>query len=233
MKKIIISILVLLGTFSIASAEVGIKVGVSAQIGEMETSGSETNRTHSTTQKSNNRQAMFATAGMFIEKDLKFIPVRILNRLSLGYDNIAHDLELGTVNNHRVQSFSDIAETKLDKPATDYSLQATVSGFETVYATLNVTDWLYVKAGQVNVDIDTIFKGSATSKYPTSHSLDGTMVGFGVEKKSDNGMFFRLEFNDYSIDGKKVKSLGTDSVFTATLNDVSGTTGRIAIGKAF
>ena len=30
-----------------------------------------------------------------------------------------------------------------------------VTGFETLYATLNVTDWLYVKAGAVTVDVDT------------------------------------------------------------------------------
>ena len=45
-------------------------------------------------------------------------------------------------------------------------------------------------------------------------------MGFGVEKSSDNGMFFRLEYNDYSIDGKSVANTGTDSKFTAVLNDV-------------
>ena len=63
--------------------------------------------------------------------------------------------------------------------------------------------------------------------------MDGTVFGFGVEKLSDNGMFFRLEYDDYSIDGKSVTNTGTDSVFTATLNDVEGSTGRISIGKAF
>ncbi len=43
----------------------------------------------------------------------------------------------------------------------------------------------------------------------------------------------RLEYNDYSIDGKSVVNAGADSKFTATLNDVSGSTGRISIGKAF
>ena len=50
---------------------------------------------------------------------------------------------------------------------------------------------------------------------------------------SDNGMFFRLEYNDYDIDGKSVANSGTDSKFTATLNDVTGSTGRVSIGKAF
>ena len=59
------------------------------------------------------------------------------------------------------------------------------------------------------------------------------MIGFGVSKQSENGLFFRLEYNDYDIDGKSVTNAGADSKFTATLNDVSGTSGRISIGKAF
>ena len=35
------------------------------------------------------------------------------------------------------------------------------------------------------------------------------------------------------VNGKSIKSSGTDSKFTAELLDVSGTTGRISVGKAF
>ena len=35
MKKLLISVLMVLGTFSMASAELGIKVGVSAELGEL------------------------------------------------------------------------------------------------------------------------------------------------------------------------------------------------------
>ena len=52
-------------------------------------------------------------------------------------------------------------------------------------------------------------------------------------KTSESGLFFRLEYNDYDIDGKSVKNTGTDSKFTTTLNDVTGATGRISVGKAF
>ena len=58
-------------------------------------------------------------------------------------------------------------------------------------------------------------------------------MGVGVSKSTDNGFFMRLEYNDYDIDGKSVTSTKTDSKFTATLNDVSGTTGRLSIGKSF
>ena len=230
MKKIILAILMTFGIFTIVSAEIGVKVGVSAQIGSMETSGSEKNSDGVTaTQNSQTEEALFGTAGFFIEKDLAFLPGPFA-RLSIGFDNIAHDLDLGTASNARVASLGAAGATVNN---TVHSVNAKISGFETLYATVNITDWLYVKAGSVTVDVDTKFTGSTTSSYPTSHSLDGTVMGFGVEKSSDNGMFFRLEYNDYSIDGKSVANAGTDSKFTATLNDVDGSTGRISIGKAF
>ncbi|MDA7752407.1 hypothetical protein N8895_03900 [Candidatus Pelagibacter sp.] len=228
MKKIILAILMTFGIFTIVSAEIGLKVGVSAQIGSMETSGKEVS-SDGTTQTRKAEEALFGTAGFFIEKDLAFLPGPFA-RLSVGFDNIAHDLDLGTATNYRTTTLGAAGAVTNDN---FHSLNAKITGFETLYATLNITDWLYVKAGSVTVDVDTEFKGTVSSSYPTNHSLDGSVIGFGVEKSSDNGMFFRLEYNDYSIDGKSVASTNADSKFTATLNDVSGSTGRISIGKAF
>jgi len=226
MKKIILAILMTFGIFTIVSAEIGVKVGVSAQIGSMETSGSEKNSDGVTaTQNSQTEEALFGTAGFFIEKDLAFLPGPF-GRLSIGFDNIVHDLDLGTADNARKASLGAAGAVVA---STVHKLDAEITGFETLYATLNITDWLYVKAGSVTVDVDT----KSTATYATNHSLDGTVMGFGVEKSSDNGMFFRLEYNDYDIDGKTVSNTGTDSVFSATLKDVSGSTGRISIGKAF
>ena len=236
MKKIILAILMTFGIFTMVSADIGVKLGVSTQIGSMETSGKEVSSDATVgTTTSATEEALFGTAGFFIEKDLAFLPGPF-GRLSLGYDNIAHDLDLGTQRNARAESIGATIAAgggTVAVTATDHSLSAEVTGFETFYATLNVTDWLYLKAGSVTVDVNTKFSGSATSTYATGHSLDGTVLGFGVEKSSDNGMFFRLEYNDYSIDGKSVANAGADSKFTATLNDVSGSTGRISIGKAF
>ena len=234
MKKITLAILMTFGIFTMVSADIGVNLGVSAQIGSMEASGSETNSDGVTpTQKSNNREALFGTGGFFIEKDLAFLPGRagdLGSRIHIGFDNIVHDLDVGTVSNRRDASLG--AAGAVTAPA-NHSLNAKITGFETVYATINITDWLYVKAGSVTMDVDTVFKGSATSAYKKSHSLDGTVMGFGVSKTTDTGWFTRLEYNDYDIDGKSVASTGTDSKFTAVLSDVSGSTGRISIGKAF
>ena len=234
MKKITLAILMTFGIFTMVSADIGVKLGVSAQIGSMEASGSEKNSDGVTaTRNSNTRESLFGTGGYFIEKDLAFLPGRVGDlgsRIHIGYDNIIHDLDLGTVDNVRNAT---LGAGGAAVGATTHKLSASIEGFSTVYATVNITDWLYVKAGSVTVDVDTKFSGSATSTYATSHELDGSVIGFGLVKKNDNGWFTRLEYNDYSIDGKSVANTGTDSKLTAVLNDVSGQTGRISIGKAF
>ena len=235
MKNLTIALLMVCALFTTVSADIGIKVGVSAQIGSMEASGKEANSDGATaTRVSNTREALFGTGGYFIEKDLAFLPGRLGDlgsRISIGYDNIVHDLDVGTVNN--VREKATLGAGGATVAATVHSLNAKITGFETVYATLNITDWLFVKYGNVTVDVETEYKGTATSKYAKNHDLDGTVFGIGLVKESDNGWFTRLEYNDYDIDGKSVSNTGTDSKFTATLNDVTGETGRISIGKSF
>jgi len=241
MKKIILAVLMVSGIFTMVSADIGVNIGISAQIGSMEASGKEVNSTNSSTETSNTREALFGTGGFFIEKDLAFLPGglgRLGSRIHVGYDNTVNDLDLGEVDNLRANTLTagasnDALDNGINLKDVKHSLSAKITGFDTLYGTFNITDWLYVKAGAVQVDVSTKFSGTSTSSYATSHELDGSMMGIGLSKTSDNGLFFRAEYNDYDIDGKSVTNNGTDSVFTATLNDVSGSTGKILIGKAF
>ncbi len=230
MKKTFLAVFFSLFLLTSANADIGVNVGVSAQIGSMETSGKEANSI-GTSETSDVEEALFGTAGFFIEKDLSFLPGPF-SRIAIGFDNIAHDIDLGTQSNYRAASLGAAGATVV---AGNNSLTAEVTGFQTIYATLNITDWLYVKGGSVTVDVDTEYtqNGAKQSSYGNSHELDGTVFGVGVSKTTDSGLFMRLEYNDYDIDGKSVTSTKTDSKFTATLNDVTGSTGRISIGKSF
>ena len=102
MKKTLLAVFFSLFISSIASAELGVNVGVSAQIGSMETSGKEAS-SDGTSQTSDVEEALFGTAGFFIEKDLSFLPGPF-GRIAIGFDNIAHDIDLGTQSNHRAAS---------------------------------------------------------------------------------------------------------------------------------
>ena len=241
MKKTLLIAIISMFFGSFASAEIGLNIGVSAQLGELTAKGEERNSDSNTNAadgvgtQSKTEKALFGTAGFFIEKDLSFLPGRLENigsKISIGYDNILHDIDLGTQSNVRKAS---LGASGAAVPAGTNQLNAEVSGFETIYAQLNITDWLYVKAGEVTVDVDTRFtkSGVVSNDYGSSHELDGTIYGVGVQHTSDNGIFFRLEYNSYDIDGKTVVSSGADSTLTAVLKDVSGDTGRISIGKAF
>ena len=229
MKKLTLAIIMVLSSFSIASAELGIKIGVSAQMGDFDVKGSEKNKTTSAIE-TKKQSSLFANGTGFIEKDLKFLPIPILNRLSIGYDNMVHDLHLGSAANARQNTLGAGGATVI---ATTHKLSADVTKMETLYATFNILPWLYVKAGTMEVDLKTKFTGSTTSTYKTNHSLDGEVFGVGAEYLMDSGLFIRAEYNDYEIDGKTVTNTGTDSVFEATLADVSGQTAKFSIGKAF
>ena len=237
MKKTILAVFFSLFILTSANAEIGLNVGVSAQVGAMDTKGEETNSDGASfTQTSDGEEHLFATAGFFIEKDLSFLPgglgENIGSRISIGFDNIAHDIDLGTQSNFRAASLGAAGAAV---SSGNNSLSAEVTGFETIYATINIFDWLYVKAGDVTVDVATTFmkSGVKSSDYGNSHSLDGNMIGFGVETSNDSGFFARLEYNSYDIGGKKVTSAGADSTLSAELKDVSGETARISIGKSF
>lgn len=231
-RKTLVLALITMFYSSFALADIGVNIGVSAQIGEMTAKGSESNSDSQTNAadgvgtQSRTEEALFGTAGIFIEKTLG-------SRLAIGFSNIAHDINLGTADNARAASLGAAGATVA---ATTHELQADITGFQTIYATVKLTDMLYVKAGSVTVDLDTRFTkaGVVSTDYGSgSHELDGHVVGIGLENKSDNGMFFRVEYNSYDIDGKSVASTGTDSTLTAKLDDVSGETARISIGKSF
>ena len=193
MKKIAIALLVTFGLTTMVSAEIGLKVGVSAQVGDMSTSGKEVS-SDGTTVTSETEKALFATAGFFIEKDLAFLPGPF-GRLSVGYDNIAHDLDLGEQSNYREASLRDAGSARSKR---NHTVEAEVTGFDTLYATLNITDWLYLKAGSVTVDVTTKFINE------DNELIEDTITR--LQSASDN---FTIEINSRNKSYKKTRNCFT------------------------
>ena len=234
MKKLaLLAASILLTSFTVVSAEIGVNVGVSAQLGTMSASGTEKSA-RATDSVTKEQEALFASGSFFIEKELSFLP-SILGRLSVGYDNMAHDIDLGSASNYRNQHLKDTTAAVGINPnvlSANNTASASIAGFETIYLTANITDWLYIKAGQVTMDVNSEEKLETGGIYDNI-SLDGNMFGFGIHQETENGVFVRLEYNDYSIDGGTIKNKGTDSNRSIVISDVDGSTGRISIGKAF
>lgn len=227
MKKLLILTLFVLSqlTFS-ASAELGVNIGVSAQVGTAEASGSESE--NSSVTNSETEELLYGTGSFFIEKTLGFLPGP-LGRLTIGYDHVPHDIGTGTATNTRqdlgAKANAGNQETK------ENNVSANFENLNTLYLTLRVTDWLYLKAGTLTVDAISQESLQTGSSYGNA-DLDGTMYGFGINQSTDNGMFFRVEYNVMDIDGVTLTST-TNSDNTVTLDGIDTTSARASIGKSF
>ena len=235
MKKILISILLLLGTFSIASAEVGVKIGVSANIGLYEYSGkeAETNTAGSATETNvaKTEEALAGMGSIFIEKTLGFLPGPF-GRLSIGYDHVPHELKSGSESRTDQDLQAKITGFGGERRATiTNSVAVTLDNINTVYVLANITDWLYIKAGAQEMDIQTTESLDTGSAY-ANLSVDGTVLGLGVHFQTAGGMFTRFEVNETSLDGATLTST-TNTDNKVTLDGIDGTSARVSIGKAF
>ncbi len=227
MKKIIILTLFVLSqlTFS-ASAELGVNIGVSAQVGSAEATGSESE--NSSVTNSETEELLFGTGSFFIEKTLGFLPGP-LARLTLGYDYVPHDIGTGTATNTRQDLGAKANAGK--REVKENNVSANFEDLNTLYLTFNLTDWLYLKAGTVSVDAISTESLQTGSAYGNA-SLDGEVYGFGISQSTDNGIFFRAEYNVMDIDGVTLTST-TNSDNTVTLDGIDTESVRASIGKSF
>ena len=223
MRKLTIAIIMLMSSISLASAELGVKIGVSADLGTFSTQGSENEGGE--VSKKKDAESLVGFGSFFFEKDLAFLPGPF-GRLSVGYSYVPHDIKSGTADR------KDSDKTTLGTGApVDQKVQVDFSNFNTLYATLNITDWLYVKMGTMEIDLTTNEKLGTGSAYGNT-SLDGSTIGAGVHVEKDNGLFFRFEVNEQSFDGVTLTST-TNSANKVTVTDLDGTTAKLSIGKAF
>jgi hypothetical protein len=223
MKKIILFTTVICLFLVPARAELGINIGVSAQVGSAEASGSESEA--GTVSNSKTEEMLFGTGSFFIEKTLDFLPGPFA-RLALGYDYVPHDIGTGTANNVRLDQDGDVSSDTVEN-----NVKASFEDLNTFYLTANITDWLYVKAGLVSVDAISKETLGTGSDYGNA-SLDGEVYGFGLKTTTDSGLFLRAEANWMDIDGVTLTST-TNSANTVTLDGIDTVSGRISVGKSF
>ena len=224
MRKITIVCLFLLGMISTASAELGVRVGIGAEIGEYDLSGSETTATETQKSETNDGNVYVPLGSVFIEKQLTFMP-SFLERLSVGYSFVPHDVKSATVggeHNNRTGSQDVTVNNKA---------KVELENINTLYATLDIFSWLYIKAGQMDMDVKTKERLGTGSEYP-DFSTEGSILGLGIHKTMDNGVFLRFELEETEIDGANITST-VDANNSVKLDDFDGTVYRISIGKSF
>jgi hypothetical protein len=221
MKKILLTTILSVFYITSASADAGINVGVSGQMGlfaaSAEESHTDTTSAASTTFKSSDTEvAAVGYSSIFIEKTIG-------DKLAIGIDYVPSALESDTVES-----------TKFDKTTTDTSssktntVQIDFEDLTTIYLAFNVSENFYVKAGAVSVDVITNETLGTGSSYGNT-SLDGTALGVGYNKNFDNTMFVRVEGNYMDLDGASISNADNK----ITLDGIDGVTGKISVGKSF
>ena len=193
-------------------------------IGEYSAIGSEIEGTETSAKKT--EKTMGAMGSYFIEKELSFLPGP-LKRITIGYDAVINDVSTGTKDEHRTDQKGGSAANE----GGDQKVSADIKDISTYYATLRITDWLYLKGGEISLDVITTESLHTGSSYDNA-SLDGTVMGFGIAHASDNGLFFRAEYLETEMDGITLTST-TNAANSVTLDGIDGESLALSIGKAF
>ena len=231
MKKITIAILILLGTFSMASAELGINVGISGNTsvfqatGEESTADSAASNASATDVNSEDATAVVGYTSFFLEKTLGFLPGPLGN-LSLGYDYVSETMSSDQVENNRLDNNIGGAATVVEN-----TVKVAFEDLTTIYLSANITDNLYAKYGWVDVDVITKESLATGSEYPNS-SLSGTTYGLGYNKTFGSNFFIRGEAMYVDMGGATLTST-TNSENTVKVKDLTGATARFSVGKSF
>ena len=102
------------------------------------------------------------------------------------------------------------------------------------YASLNITENLYIKAGVAQVDVITNEKLDTDSKYGNAQ-LNGYVIGVGYEHAIANqGIFVRGEVNQSEFEDIGLTATGSARTNNhITVDGLSGTMARISVGKNF
>tara|TARA_B100001057_G_C22805464_1_gene933250 strand:- start:477 stop:1175 length:699 start_codon:yes stop_codon:yes gene_type:complete len=213
MKKIFIAILFSLFTFSQASAELGVNVGIAGNLGLFAASAKEeAGETHK-----GSEHGAAGWASVFVEKSFG-------DKFAIGVDYVPDALESETTETSKQDKDGSATPTSRTN-----SVQVDFEDLTTLYVNINLTDSMYVRAGLVKVDVITNESLGTGATYGNT-DLDGQTLGFGTNMEMDNGVFVRAEANYMTFDSSGGLISGDNTI---TLTNLDGVTASLKIGKSF
>ena len=221
MKKIILSIVLTVFSFTSASAEIGVNVGASGQVGVFIATAKDDDKNAAGTITKTQKTTDYMSAGygsLFIEKTLG-------DKFAIGIDYVPQSLETESTEVRRTHITTAYQEVTT---SVENKIQVDFKDLTTIYAVFNVNENLYIKGGVASVDVITNENLGTGGAYGNTN-LDATMFGFGYNKSMDNGVFFRLEANYLDFDGASLSS----GDHTISLTSLHGLNGKLSIGRSF
>ena len=117
----------------------------------------------------------------------------------------------------------------------DNKASAEIDGLTSVYLIKTFESGLFVKLGQTSTTVNTTEVLKTGSKYGDV-DIDGTVLGIGINRTTDSGMFFRIsgeytDYDDISLTSQTADAVsGTKNKINASLDT---TAFKFAVGKAF
>jgi hypothetical protein len=236
MKKIIISIILMLCFGFKANAEMGVNIGITALYGAFDVDGAQEmfkgahsssaspgDVTKKASAEGDSAEGEFALASIFIEKTLG-------DKLAIGIDYVPVSADSDTAENVTNKAGSADAADLMDSAATN-TVQVDFEDLTTIYAMINLTDNIYAKAGIMTVDVVTNETLNTGGAYGNT-DLDGTMLAIGYAKDLDNGAFVRLEGSFMDFDGASLTNQN-DSTKSVKVDGIEGYGAKLSIGKSF
>ena len=218
MKKILISVTALI--FTTASAFAQVNVGISVAFTMLDTSGTQILKS-SGKKSSTSKEEDVIVPSIFIELESE-------TGVAVGLDYVPAEAEMGSGSRT-----DDDEETSGNNKAS-----AELSDHITIYALMPLGDTFYVKAGLARATVDTT-ETLATGTTYGNENVDGRMIGFGLDRDLDNGLFFRAEATYIDYDDVELKgsfngnAAGDSAVRNVVDADVDATALRISVGKSF
>ena len=213
MKKILLSLVTLL--FLSANAFAGMNIGIKGAITGLSTDGTETTKS-SSEKNTGSKDETVVVPSIFVEFQND-------SGIALGIDYVPGEAELGSGTGSNDDNETDGAN----------KASAELSGHATVYALIPVgSKGGYLKGGIASASVDTTETLATGTTYGNEDVL-GLMVGVGLQKTADNGLFIRVEgtytdYEDISLKG----SLDGDSVRNTVDADVDALAFGLSIGKS-
>jgi len=147
------------------------------------------------------------------------------NGFGLGIEHVPGSADIGTGSRS-----DDDEETTGDNKAS-----AEIDGLTSLYAIKTFDSGLFLKAGMTQTDVITKETLNTGSTYGNK-SVDGKLIGIGIHKVRDNGVFLRASAEYTAYDSITLTSGVADAVTGTTNNvdaDVDTMALKISIGKAF
>jgi len=235
MRKIILSIAMMLLFGFNAYASPGVNIGISLQAGVFEVdgaketfSGSHSSGAGSTVTKNasaegENAEALYSIGSIFVEKTLG-------DRFAIGLDYVPHSMDTETSENVTNTAGSAVNTILVDAAATN-TVQVDFNDLTTLYAMINLNENVYVKAGVMTVDVATNEVLGTGGAYGNT-DLEGVMIAVGYDRDLDNGAFLRLEASHMDLDGATLTNTN-DSAKSVSVDGISGYGAKISIGRSF